>query len=308
MSTAESSVDNLIRKIDDELFKLHKAPQTKEYSFYDFGTALKCLIEQIQRQGLENNSYYNTKIQEYIAVYKDLFSGTNQKASKVCELLSTHKVKVDYSVFASEGCPDPNIIQSKYDVDKYPDEIDYHKLHRRAYRHLTEHCWNIGHKFQRTRNGYCVIMTFEQYISRVKASRKIGENVQIQTLCPPTPLMNLMPNQCHCLYIQLTQDRHFLPKDTIQQHFNYVFGGGVCPGDFAPLQWNICKQALSELIILLTGQKAVPRAMKKHADGLFVYKGKSIGMLHNPKKGDFSRSSEHGALEAIVEIIKNPPV
>ena len=147
MNNPTAEIDNLIRRIDDELLILQDAPRLKKYKFYNFGVALKHLIESCQKHGLDTNPYYGHKIQEYIAVYRDLFGGADlknnvvsdlqpngviivssslpPKVSKVCELLAG--CKVDYSVFVSEKCPEPNIILSKYNVDKYSDETEYYK-------------------------------------------------------------------------------------------------------------------------------------------------------------------------------------
>lgn len=121
----------------------------------------------------------------------------------------------------------------------------------------------------------------------------------------PDSLLNLKPNECQYLYLELTKDGYFMPKNTNQQHFNYVFGGGVCPEDFAPLCWNRRKQPLSELIILIIGNKikSVPRLIQRNADRVFINnKNKSIGELSNPKKDEYS--SDYIMLETITKDIK----
>gem|GEM_PF-4719803 len=45
----------------------------------------------------------------------------------------------------------------------------------------------------------------------------------------PISLLSLNQTECQYLYTELTRDGHFLPKNTNQANFNYVFGGGVCP-------------------------------------------------------------------------------
>lgn len=206
MNNLTAEIDNLIRKIDDEFLILQDAPRLKKYKFYNFGVALKRLIEFCQKQGLDTNPYYERKIQEYIAVYRDLFGGTDlknnvvshsqpngvvivsnrlsPKVSKVCELLAG--CKVDYSVFASHECPEPNIILSKYNPDKYSDETVYHKACVRAYRHLTEVCWNVGHRFNMGANGHGAFVNFEQYIADLKMERAMKDNPASET-----PVLNM---------------------------------------------------------------------------------------------------------------------
>ena len=84
MNNPTAEIDNLIRRIDDELLILQDAPRLKKYKFYNFGVALKHLIESCQKHGLDTNPYYGHKIQEYIAVYRDLFGGADLKNNVVC--------------------------------------------------------------------------------------------------------------------------------------------------------------------------------------------------------------------------------
>ena len=150
------------------------------------------------------NLYYGHKIQEYIAVYRDLFGGADlknnvvsdlqpngviivysslpPKVSKVCELLAG--CKVDYSVFVSEKCPEPNIILSKYNVDKYSDETEYYKACAGAYCHLTEVCWNVGRRFNMGANGHGTLINFEQYIADLKAKRAMKDTPPFETFVP----------------------------------------------------------------------------------------------------------------------------
>lgn len=204
MNNPTAEIDNLIRRIDDELLILQDAPRLKKYKFYNFGVALKHLIESCQKHGLDTNPYYGHKIQEYIAVYRDLFGGANlknnvvsdlqpngviivssslpPKVSKVCELLAG--CKVDYSVFVSEKCPEPNIILSKYNVDKYSDETEYYKACAGAYCHLTEVCWNVGRRFNMGANGHGTLINFEQYIADLKAKRAMKDTPPFETFVP----------------------------------------------------------------------------------------------------------------------------
>lgn len=119
----------------------------------------------------------------------------------------------------------------------------------------------------------------------------------------PTSLMTLEPNQCHYLYTELTRNGYFLPKNTNRSHFDYVFGGGVCPKDFESLCWSSSKQALSELIIFIVGKKSVPRHIQRNAASVFVdSKNMSIGKLSNPKKDE--SSSDYGTLDDIANALK----
>lgn len=120
----------------------------------------------------------------------------------------------------------------------------------------------------------------------------------------PASLMSLEPNQCHYLYTELTRNGHFLPKDTNKAHFDYIFGGGVCPEDFEPLCWSSSKQALSELIIFIVGKKSVPRHIQRNAASVFVdSENVSIGKLSNPKKDECSL--DYGTLDDIAKVLKS---
>ena len=55
MNNPTAEIDNLIRRIDDELLILQDAPRLKKYKFYNFGVALKHLIESCQKHGLDTN-------------------------------------------------------------------------------------------------------------------------------------------------------------------------------------------------------------------------------------------------------------
>ena len=165
---------------------------------------MKHLIESCKKYELDTNPYYGRKIQEYIAVYRELFGGTDlknnmvsdlqpngvvivssslpPKVSKVCELLAG--CKVDYSVFVSDKCPEPNIILSKYNADEYSDETEYHKACAVAYRHLTEVCWNVGYWFNMGTNGQGALITFEQYIAELKAERAMKDTPPLETSVP----------------------------------------------------------------------------------------------------------------------------
>lgn len=140
--------------------------------------------------------------------------------------------------------------------------------------------------------------------ARIQALNQIYEkNIDVDY---PDSLLNLKSNECQYLYFELTKDGYFMPKDTNKQHFNYVFGGGVPPHDFEPLCWNRKKQTLSELIILIIGNKttSVPRLIQRNANRVFVdNKNKSIGELSNPKKTEYSY--DYITLENITEALKS---
>lgn len=119
----------------------------------------------------------------------------------------------------------------------------------------------------------------------------------------PISLLTLEPNECLYLYKELTKNGYFLPKDTDQAHFNYVFGGGVCPEDFKPICWNVSKQALAELIIFIVGKKAVPRSIQRNVRGVFVDSvNVPIASLSNPKKDE--PSSDYGVIDNITKPLK----
>lgn len=123
-----------------------------------------------------------------------------------------------------------------------------------------------------------------------------------QNVYPPC-LFNLENNKLQYIYGELTRDSRFLPNDTNRRHFDFVFGGGVCPADFTPLRWNVSKQALSELIILITGGKAVPRPINKAIGKVFMdAKNNPIKKLSNPKEGEYS--NDYSALETITNALK----
>lgn len=98
MNNPTAEIDNLIRRIDDELLILQDAPRLKIYKFYNFGVALKHLIESCQKHGLDTNPYYGGKIQEYIAVYRDLFGGADLKNNAVSDLQPNGVVIVSSSL------------------------------------------------------------------------------------------------------------------------------------------------------------------------------------------------------------------
>ena len=119
----------------------------------------------------------------------------------------------------------------------------------------------------------------------------------------PENLFNFNPNVCQYLYSELTKQGYFMPTSTNQQHFNYVFGGGVCPSNFAPLCWNRSKLTLSELMKFIVDGKSVPRPIRRNADRVFINnKNESIGELYNPKKEEYS--SDYDLLEAISRALK----
>lgn len=122
----------------------------------------------------------------------------------------------------------------------------------------------------------------------------------------PENLFNFKPNVCQYLYSELTKDGYFMPTSTNQQHFDYVFGGGICPSNFVPLCWNRSKQALSELIVFAVGKNttSVPRPIKRDADRVFVKNGnKPIGELNNIKRDNYS--SDYRSLETIAKVLKS---
>ncbi len=64
------SIDDLIRRIDDELLILSEAPNVDRYSWFDFKTALRKLNDKLQNEGY--NEYRKRKASEYINVFNDL--------------------------------------------------------------------------------------------------------------------------------------------------------------------------------------------------------------------------------------------
>lgn len=135
----------------------------------------------------------------------------------------------------------------------------------------------------------------------------VSRNDNAANVSYPPCLLNLKPNKCQYLYAELTKGGYFLPDNTNQNHFNYVFGGGVCPNDFAPLHWKASKRALSELVILILNKNAVPRPVKKAAKDLFISSktNKSIGALSNPQKSD--PSNDYSTLQTIANTINSSP-
>ena len=104
MNNPTAEIDNLIRRIDDELLILQDAPRLKKYKFYNFGVALKHLIESCQKHGLDTNPYYGHKIQEYIAVYRDLFGGADLKNNVVSDLQPNGVIIVSSSLPPKVRC------------------------------------------------------------------------------------------------------------------------------------------------------------------------------------------------------------
>ncbi|MCL2562134.1 MAG: hypothetical protein FWE10_07460 [Rikenellaceae bacterium] len=136
-----------------------------------------------------------------------------------------------------------------------------------------------------------------------------GENInEKKPINAPTTLAKLSHDQCQYLYTELTKDHTgrkengcFLHKNTKQAHFNYVFGGGVCPDDFDPLRWGRSKTALAELVLLLLGGKSIPRPLQRAAALLFVNKqGEPIGTLSTPKIKQGEYSEYYRTIETIV--------
>ncbi len=64
------SIDDLIRRIDDELLILSEAPNVGRYGWFDFKTALRKLNDKLQNDGY--NEYRKRKVCEYINVFNDL--------------------------------------------------------------------------------------------------------------------------------------------------------------------------------------------------------------------------------------------
>ena len=134
-------------------------------------------------------------------------------------------------------------------------------------------------------------------------TKEILKNKEDSANSFPSCLLTLKSNECRYLYNELTKNDYFLSKETNQNHFNYVFGGGVCPDDFAPLGWNKSKQAIAELILLLLKKTSIPRKTQRDASILFIIKKKLIGSLSNPKKNEYS--NDYGVLETIVQAINS---
>lgn len=155
------------------------------------------------------------------------------------------------------------------------------------------------------------ILKYERYV-KIEMERieelvngRFDESISKNAEIPPH-LFELDPAQCQYLYGKLTKDGHFLPEKTNQTHFNYVFGGGLYPEDFKPLRWNRSKQAIGELILLLTKKPSISRERKRNARGLFLINNKPVGELFNPKKGEPTK--DYGILEEIASGINTRSV
>jgi len=119
-------------------------------------------------------------------------------------------------------------------------------------------------------------------------------------------MINLNSKQCDYLYVELTRDSIFIPVNTNKNHFNYVFGGGKPPYDFAPLKWKVSKRSLSELLLLLLGTASISRPRQRDAGKLFLNsQNELMGNLSNPKKNE--PSNDFWALETIVKSMKAHP-
>ncbi|MDH6357613.1 hypothetical protein [Parabacteroides sp. PF5-9] len=136
----------------------------------------------------------------------------------------------------------------------------------------------------------------------------------------PQNLFTFNTEDCRHLYTELTKNGSFLPENTKESHFNFVFSGGAIPSDFTPLQWKKGKNALSDLVVFLASikaapeqidktVKAVPAYINKAAGGVFVLFRSGgitpIGTLSNPGRNRVS--SEYKTLETIIAGIKSTP-
>lgn len=65
-----NTVEFLLSKIDDELIKLHDAPNLGTYKVFDFKTALNKLGSELKRN--EYSDYHKEKISHLVAVFNDL--------------------------------------------------------------------------------------------------------------------------------------------------------------------------------------------------------------------------------------------
>ena len=154
------------------------------------------------------------------------------------------------------------------------------------------------------------ILKYEQYVKMemTRIEKVLNDNPDESTsagIKSPSCLLDLKSDQCQDLYEKLTKDGHFLSKNTNQAHFNYVFGGGVCPNDFAPLHWNRSKQAIGELILLVLKKPSIPRNIKRNAKYLFLINNKPIEELSNPKKSEPTK--DYGILEDMLKNINTRP-
>ena len=167
-------------------------------------------------------------------------------------------------------------------------------------------------KFLTSASNQIEILKYEQFVKTEIERIEVILNGPLNKVPSTTPhfppnLLELPANVCEYLYTALIKDDGkirggFLHKDTNKLHFNYIFGGGVCPDDFAPLCWGKSKQAISELILLLSGGRSLPRKIQRDAGSLFTIKGRLIGGLSNPKKDEPSK--DYGVLSDIVSSIK----
>lgn len=140
--------------------------------------------------------------------------------------------------------------------------------------------------------------TLSNLIDRVDEIDFVDKKTQLTT---PSSLFSLSKNESTYLYNELIKNR-LLSEKTNKGDFDYVFCGGVCPDDFRPLGWETSKQGLSELVILLSGTKSVPRKIKTAAQDLFTIKGELIRGLNNPAKD--SHSNDRITLETITDKMK----
>jgi hypothetical protein len=169
-----------------------------------------------------------------------------------------------------------------------------------------EHLYREGHEEGERYKAWEIILQtpdeFSGYFSNDTAPESVADKGSGQRDAFPPSLLKLKADECQCLYVELTKDGHFLPNDTNQAHFNYVFGGGVCPEDFAPLIWNVSKMAFSELYILLSGNKSMPNEIQRNAARLlFTKKGSPLDKLQNLAEGKYS--ADRARIDSIVNAI-----
>lgn len=122
---------------------------------------------------------------------------------------------------------------------------------------------------------------YETYLKKVR-ELLIQENIYKSK--PQKLFASISDNKLNFIYVRLTENSVFLPKNTDYNSFCYVFGNSERPTDFTRLVWKPNKQLLRELI---TGLKSPDIEISSHKYDLPPYfkneKGENISYLPNNK-------------------------